>query len=175
VIERSMVDGKERPEAAAAVTAENASVGAVQTSSAMLQLSLHHVGIAVRDMGDALKVYEGVLGYRRTNPAVHDAIQDVYVCFLAPAVTGGCLLELVAPASDQSPIQRTLANGEGVYHLCYEVADLGRALAALRASGFLIIGRPVPAVAFGGRPIAWLYSPSRQLIELVEAPTEHRS
>ena len=37
----------------------------------------------------------------------------------------------------------------------------------------MVVSGPVPAVAFGGRQIAWLYTPTRQLFELVEA--EHRN
>jgi methylmalonyl-CoA/ethylmalonyl-CoA epimerase len=33
----------------------------------------------------------------------------------------------------------------------------------------MIVSPPVPAVAFGGRRIAWIYTRSRQLFELVEA------
>jgi methylmalonyl-CoA/ethylmalonyl-CoA epimerase len=31
-----------------------------------------------------------------------------------------------------------------------------------------MVSDPMPAVAFGGRRIAWLYTPTRQLLELVE-------
>jgi hypothetical protein len=78
-------------------------------------------------------------------------------------------IELVAPLNDQSPIKRLLGKGGGVYHLCYEAADLDSAIAKLVAAGCLVVSQPVPAVAFSGRRIAWLYSPLRQLFELVEA------
>jgi methylmalonyl-CoA/ethylmalonyl-CoA epimerase len=33
----------------------------------------------------------------------------------------------------------------------------------------IVVAKPVPAVAFQGRRIAWIYTPSRQLFEIVEA------
>ena len=36
----------------------------------------------------------------------------------------------------------------------------------------MIVSKPVPAVAFQGRRIAWIYTSSRQLFELVEAKAE---
>jgi hypothetical protein len=35
----------------------------------------------------------------------------------------------------------------------------------------MLLGEPVPAVAFGGRRIAWFYTRTHQLFELVEAYT----
>jgi len=42
------------------------------------------------------------------------------------------------------------------------------ALARARSCGCLVVAAPVPAVAFGGKRIAWLYAPTRQLLEFVE-------
>jgi methylmalonyl-CoA/ethylmalonyl-CoA epimerase len=39
----------------------------------------------------------------------------------------------------------------------------------MKSKRCLLLGDPVPAVAFGGRRIAWLYTPTRQLVELLEA------
>jgi methylmalonyl-CoA/ethylmalonyl-CoA epimerase len=47
---------------------------------------------------------------------------------------------------------------------------LNEALEHFRAQRCVVLGGPVPAVAFEGRKIAWLYTPARELIELVEAP-----
>ena len=90
------------------------------------------------------------------------------VCFLAEAALGAAPLELISPLGEDSPINGYLAKGIGAYHVCYEVAVLADALAGLRARGCLVIGNPVPAVAFGGRKIAWCYTPTNQLVELVE-------
>jgi methylmalonyl-CoA/ethylmalonyl-CoA epimerase len=52
--------------------------------------------------------------------------------------------------------------------LCYEVLDLERALAAFKSRGAVIAKRPLPAVAFEGRRIAWIVTAEKLLIELLE-------
>jgi methylmalonyl-CoA/ethylmalonyl-CoA epimerase len=79
-------------------------------------------------------------------------------------------IELIAPLTDDSPIRSMLnKNGGGPYHLCFETSDIEAALAHAAANGCIIVFKPVPAVAFEGRRIAWIYTPARQLFELVEA------
>jgi methylmalonyl-CoA/ethylmalonyl-CoA epimerase len=55
------------------------------------------------------------------------------------------------------------------YHLAYLVDDLDAEVAALEPGARLIRG-PQPAVAFDGRRVAFLVTPSLLMIELVEAP-----
>jgi methylmalonyl-CoA/ethylmalonyl-CoA epimerase len=99
-----------------------------------------------------------------------DPIQRVSVSFLARSEKDVAEIELIAPLGDDSPIRSMLAkNGGGAYHLCLEAGDLDRALDHLRENGCVVVAAPVPAVAFGGRRIAWVYTSSRQLFELVEA------
>jgi methylmalonyl-CoA/ethylmalonyl-CoA epimerase len=78
------------------------------------------------------------------------------------------MIELVAPATEDSPVTRVLAKSITAYHACYEVDDIEEALINVRAQGCLVISKPTPATAFSGRRIAWFYTPTRQLIELVE-------
>jgi methylmalonyl-CoA/ethylmalonyl-CoA epimerase len=59
-------------------------------------------------------------------------------------------------------------DGGGSYHLCFETSDIDGALAHAKKNGCIIVSLPVPAVAFQGRRIAWIYTRSRQLFELVE-------
>ncbi|MFZ0793673.1 MAG: VOC family protein, partial [Candidatus Korobacteraceae bacterium] len=73
------------------------------------------------------------------------------------------------PASDGSPVLRFLRDrGGGLHHVCYEVADLEEKLIEFRSRGALIVKRPKPAVAFGGRRIAWVITSEKLLIELLE-------
>ncbi len=113
--------------------------------------------------------YRAIFGYEVLSGPFHDPIQKVDVSFLGPVEGEEALIELVAPAAADSPIAKILAKGIGAYHACYEVADLGQALRHCRASGCVIVSAPAPAVAFQGRKIAWLYTPTQQLVELVEA------
>ena len=128
----------------------------------------HHVGIAVRDLPSASESMQKLFGYGVSSGPFDDPVQRVSVCFLT---RGGddAVLELVAPLGPDSPITRTLEKGGGTYHVCYEVADIKTAVEHMKAEGCLLLGDPVPAVAFEMRQIAWLMTPARLLVELVQA------
>ena len=130
----------------------------------------HHLGIAVDDVVAAATPYLDGLGFLPEGDVVRDPVQRVDVRFLRPgpaAASGATLLELVAPYDEASPVAGHLRRGIGAYHVCYEVDDLDAALTALRGARFRSLGEPVPAVALGGRPIAWLLAPARHLVELL--------
>jgi len=132
-----------------------------------MDLKFKHLGVAVQDLEKALPAYRELLGYRLTSGPFDDPIQKVSVCFLSPAKEGP-EFELVAPLTADSPVRKILSSGGGAYHLCFETGNIDDAVAELSRQGCVMVSGPVPAVAFGGRRIAWLYMPTRQLLELVE-------
>lgn len=109
-----------------------------------------------------------MLGADWDEQVFHDPNQGVRVTFLKSQQPGDPLWELVEPAQDESPVQRFAAKGGGLHHVCYVVDNLERALADARALGALVTRQPMPAVAFGGRRIAWIYTKHRLLIEYLE-------
>jgi methylmalonyl-CoA/ethylmalonyl-CoA epimerase len=131
-------------------------------------LSFQHLGVAVVSIEKALPVYEQLFGYKLVSGPFDDPIQKVTVCFLGRGLTNDIIIELIEPLNEESPIQKTLKKGGGAYHVCYEVDNLEDALSRMSEQGCIIVSQPVPAVAFGNRRIAWLYLPTRQLIELLE-------
>ena len=134
----------------------------------MVPLKFSHIGVAVANLNAALAEYQKIFGYTvRSGPFI-DPIQKASVCFIATSKDGDVPIELVAPAGDDSPVNKLLEKGISTYHLCYEVDDIGEALKHVRSQGCLVVSEPVPAVAFEGRRIAWFYTPTRQLTELVE-------
>jgi len=130
--------------------------------------TLHHLGIAVSSIPDAQAAFCTLFGLTPVSEPIVDPIQHVKVCFLASGSPSGLLLELVEPATNDSAIGAILRRGGGAYHLCYQVGDLDAELERMRAERCLIVSGATPAVAFGGRRIAWLYTPQRQLVELLE-------
>lgn len=126
------------------------------------------MGIAVPDLDRARAQYENLFDYKLIAGPFHDPIQGVSVCFLRREMASDYVLELVAPSGPDSPIQQTLKRGSGAYHLCYEVEGLEQAMAHCLSQGCVKVSDPVPAVAFENRRIAWLFTPARQLIELLE-------
>lgn len=135
----------------------------------MIPFRIEHIGVAVPDIEQALSQYSDSLGYKLLRGPYDDLHQQARVAFIGNEA-GGTQLELVAPLAPGSQVERVLAKGQGLYHICYEVPDIAEAIAHLRSQKCILISGPTPAVAYEGRPIAWLYTPSRQLTELVEAP-----
>ena len=135
-----------------------------------LDFKLLHVGVAVSSLGPTTELLSNLFGYKVVSGPFDDPIQKVTVCFLAKTDEAGTEIELIAPTSEDSPIRSMLAKeGGGAYHLCFQTSDIDGALAHARKTGCIIVASPVPAVAFDGRRIAWIYTRSRQLFELVEA------
>lgn len=131
---------------------------------------LHHVGVAVAQLDAPAQLLDSLFGYKVTSGPFDDPIQKVTVNFLRQNADDAAEIELIAPLTDDSPIRSMLAKGSGAaYHLCFETTDLDGALDHVKSKGCIIVSPPAPAVAFGGRRIAWFYTPTRQLFELVEA------
>jgi len=135
-----------------------------------LGFKLLHVGVAVPSLGPTTEVLSNLFGYKVVSGPFDDPIQKVTVNFLAKSDEDVAEIELIAPISEDSPIRSMLAkDGGGTYHLCFETSDIDGALIHAKKNGCIVVSSPVPAVAFQGRKIAWIYTRSRQLFELVEA------
>lgn len=132
--------------------------------------ALHHVGVAVPDIAVAIAGYQRLLGYSLLSGPFDDPIQKVTVAFLGRGAEDTVTVELVAPLTPDSPVSDLLKqNRSGAYHLCYETGDMEAAIAHFRRERCVLVSPPQPAVAFDGRRVAWLFSPLRQLFELVES------
>ncbi len=132
-------------------------------------LKFHHLGVAVPELRAAIAFEEAAFGHHLVAGPFDDPIQGVSVCFVGNGSPPSPLIELVSPRSDTSPLSSYLKKGIGAYHVCYETAALETTIAAARQHGCIPIGNPVPAVAFGGRRIAWMFAPTRQLLEFLQA------
>jgi methylmalonyl-CoA/ethylmalonyl-CoA epimerase len=136
-----------------------------------LGFKLRHVGVAVPSLGPATETLSTLFGYRVVSGPFDDPIQKVSVNFLTQSDNDAAEIELIAPLTEDSPIKSVLAKGGGsTYHLCFETNNIEQALIHATNNGCIIVSPAVPAVAFNGRKIAWIYTRSRQLFELVEAP-----
>lgn len=75
----------------------------------------------------------------------------------------GLRIELVSGAA----VAGLVSKGMTWYHNCYEVEDIASAIDALAQARCVLAREPRPAVLFGGRQVAFLYSPLG-LLELLE-------
>lgn len=131
--------------------------------------TLHHVGFVVASIADAAPQFAGALDSHWGGEIIHDPLQAARVSFLQSKVAANPLFELVEPVGEDSPVWKFLARGGGLHHLCYQVEDLETQLQVSRDKGALVVRQPAPAVAFGGRRIAWVFTKTKLLIEYLEA------
>ena len=115
-----------------------------------------HAGIAVRSISDAAKDAE----------KTEDPIQRVNVAFI---YINNFKIELIEPITEKSPVTKILNKGQSLYHLCFKVPDIRKALETARKHGFHCIARPVPAKAFNDKKVAWVFSKVYGLFEFIEA------
>ena len=127
---------------------------------------IDHIGIVVKDIEAALKVYRDALGLELTRVEFVPE-QAVKIAFLP---TGESEIELVQPTTDDSRIASYLAKrGEGVHHICLEVGDIEATLAQMAAQGLELIDQK-PRVRSGGQKYAFVHPKSAHgvLSELYE-------
>jgi len=93
---------------------------------------IHHLGVAVADLDEAVGTYERLLGARLEHRA---AVPDQGVEAASMRVGEG-RVELLAALGDDTPVGRFLAKrGPGMHHVAYEVGDVQAALGELAAGG----------------------------------------
>jgi len=114
-----------------------------------------HVGIAVRSIDDAVTGAQAIV----------DPVQKVAVAFIN---INNFRVELVEPLNEASPICNMLKKQQNLYHICFKVNDIEGAIEQARKNSFHCIANPVPAIAFENKRIAWLFSRTYGLIELLE-------
>ncbi len=133
-------------------------------------MKLHHIGIVVKELAAQGDAYAGTLGAVPCSPVIHDPIQKVNVRFWKDE--NGALIELIEPASQDSPVWRDSQKGGGLNHLCYETENIERQVEESLRRGGMLTREISPAVAFDGRRIAFVYFLELGLIEFVETEME---
>lgn len=142
------------------------------TPGLLVGATLHHLGFVVQSIAAVAEEFALSMSARWDGRIVYDPIQQVRVAFFAPADHRNPVFELVEPAGNTSPVSLFLEKHRGgFHHVCYEVSDLDVALGQARSAHFVIVAAPAPAVALGGRRIAWICSKHRLLMELLERQT----
>ena len=93
---------------------------------------IHHLGVAVRDLDEAVDTYVQLFGGELEH---RDLVPDQGV-EAAAVLLGTGRVELVAPLGDDTPVGRFLAKrGPGMHHVAYEVRRRGRRARRARGLG----------------------------------------
>lgn len=114
---------------------------------------IDHIGIAVRDLEQALTFYCDLLGLECTGTE-EVAEQKVKVAFLP---LGETKVELLQSTDPEGPVAKFIeGRGEGVHHLAFRVENIEEKLEQLKASGVRLIDEQ-PRYGAGGARIAFIH------------------
>jgi methylmalonyl-CoA epimerase len=107
---------------------------------------IHHLGVAVADLDEAVATYERLLGAELEH---RELVPDQGVEAASLRVAEG-RVELLASLGEETPVGKFLAKrGPGMHHVAYEVEDVGEALGELSAQGAELIDEQPRRGMFG--------------------------
>jgi methylmalonyl-CoA epimerase len=107
---------------------------------------IHHLGVAVHNLDDALGTYERLFGAELE----HRARVEEQGVEAAAVLVGSGRVELLAPLGEETPVGRFLADrGPGMHHVAYEVEDVLLELGRLSAEGAELIDEEPRQGLFG--------------------------
>jgi methylmalonyl-CoA/ethylmalonyl-CoA epimerase len=129
-------------------------------------LGMDHVGVAVKNLDEAISVYRDILGFKLLG--IHVLTErKVKVAFLS---TGGeTQIELLEPLGSESPVAKFLeSRGEGIHHIAIKVDNIEKTLEELKKKGVMLVDEK-PRVGAEGKRIAFVHPKSTKgvLLELV--------
>ena len=117
---------------------------------------IHHLGLAVTDLDEAVATYERLFHARleRREPLDEQGVEA------ASMLVGESRIELVTPTGDDTPVGRFLARrGPGMHHVALATHDLMATLDELEAAGVQLIDR-VPRKGLFGLEVAFVHPDS---------------
>ncbi len=128
-----------------------------------------HIGIAVKNLEEAIKIWEG-LGLKT------DEVEEVPDQKVRTAIihVGESRIELLEPTAEDSPIAKFIAKrGEGIHHIALGVENLEEHLIKLKEASYRLIDEK-PRRGAGGAKIAFVHpkAVTGVLLELCERKTE---
>jgi methylmalonyl-CoA epimerase len=114
---------------------------------------IHHLGVAVEDLDEAVTTYERIFGarleHRETVPE-----QGVEAASLK---VGEGRVELLASLGEETPVGKFLIKrGPGMHHVAYEVADVRAAIGELAEQGVELVDEE-PRQGLFGLEVAFLH------------------
>jgi methylmalonyl-CoA/ethylmalonyl-CoA epimerase len=129
---------------------------------------IEHIGIAVKNLDEAIKFYENVFGLKCYSiETVHD--QKVKTAFFQ---IGQTKIELLESTEPEGPIGKFIEKrGEGIHHIAFATDGLEKALKELSQKGIKLIDEK-PRKGAEGLNIAFLHPKNTfgVLTELCEKP-----
>jgi methylmalonyl-CoA/ethylmalonyl-CoA epimerase len=114
---------------------------------------IHHLGVAVADLDEAVATYERLFGGLLEH---RDTVSDQGI-EAASVRVGSSRVELLSPLGDETPVGKFLATrGPGMHHVAYQVDDIRASLVDLEAAGAELIDA-VPRRGLFGLEVAFIH------------------
>jgi methylmalonyl-CoA/ethylmalonyl-CoA epimerase len=124
---------------------------------------IDHVGIACRDLDQAIGLYQATFGLEvaslevNSEQGVREAMMQVGAGRAGLGELGVGYVQLLEPLAPDTPVGKFLARrGEGLHHVGYGVADVRQALTAIGGTGIRLIDER-PRHGSMGASIAFLH------------------
>lgn len=127
---------------------------------------IEHIGIAVKNLEEANKTYETLLGAKPYKAETVES-EGVATSFFE---TGPNKIELLAALHDDSPIAKFIAKkGEGIHHIAFAVDDIEAEMKRLQKEGFTLLNEK-PKKGADNKLVAFLHPKSSHgvLVELCQ-------
>ena len=127
---------------------------------------IEHLGIAVTDINESLRVFESLLGTKCYKVEEVES-EGVKTAFLQ---VGESKIELLEATNPDSPIAKYLEKrGQGIHHIAFEVDNIQNEINRLINEGFVLIHQ-TPKNGADNKLIAFLHPKSTEsiLIELCQ-------
>jgi methylmalonyl-CoA epimerase len=127
---------------------------------------LDHIGIAVKDLDQAIKLYKDVFGIE-PNLVYESAYTKAKIAFIP---MGETRIELIQPSNPESVVGKFLEKkGEGIHHISFKVKDVDQSLMEIESKGVQLIDKKSRQVRENER-VAFLHPKSTNgvLFELIQ-------
>ena len=129
---------------------------------------IDHIGIAVRSIDSAMKMYESLFGLTALSIEENKEYK-VKLCFIP---VGEVMVEFLEPSEAGSPYDRFIREkGETIHHIAYKVSDIDQMIKQLKKAGIKLLDEEAKPGGAGSR-VAFI-DPSHTngiMTELVERP-----
>lgn len=129
----------------------------------VLQIQFHHVGTLVPEIDSYL---ENSFWELKT-PIVYDPIQKARLCLVGIQHDHNHLVELIEPVGSDSPTYLAQKKGQQLHHLCFKTSHRELADEIIQKYRFLKVTDWQPAVLFEQRPVRFVYTRYRELMEFL--------
>ena len=127
---------------------------------------IEHIGIAVKNITEANKVYKSLFGYEhyKTESVEREGVTtSFFKC-------GESKIELLEATNPNSPIAKFIEKkGEGIHHIAFSVSSIKKEIERLKQEGFTVINEE-PKKGADNKLVVFLHPKSTNgvLIELCQ-------